>query len=134
MKISAKQYALSLYESLQGKTDKIEVTKILHNFVAILGRSNNLNKESEIIEIFENIWNSENGELKAELTSARELSKESRETVINYLKEKSGAKNIELAEKTDQKILGGFILKYNNRIIDGSLRSSLSDLEAQLEG
>ena len=112
MKISAKQYALSLYESLQGKTDKIEVTKILHNFVAILGRSNNLNKESEIIEIFENIWNSENGELKAELTSARELSKESRETVVNYLKAKSGAKNIELAEKTDQKILGGFILKY----------------------
>ena len=134
MKISAKQYAISLYESLKGKTDKTEVKKVLHNFVAILGKGNNLNKESEIIEIFENIWNIENGELKAELTSARELSKESRETVVNYLKEKSGAKKIVLEEYTDGKILGGFILKYNNRIIDGSLSSSLGELGAQLEG
>lgn len=134
MKISAKQYALSLYESLKGKTDKTELKKVLHNFVAILGKSNNLNKESEIIEIFENIWSAENGELKAELTSARELSKESRETVVNYLKEKSGAEKIILEESTDKTILGGFILKYNNRIIDGSLRSSLGDLATQLEG
>lgn len=134
MKISAKQYALSLYESVQGKTEKPELKKVLKNFVALLGKNNNLNKEEEILEIFENIWNSENGELKAELVSARELSKSSRETVINYLKEKSGAKKIVLDEKTDKEILGGFILKYNNRIIDGSLRSSLGELGAELEG
>ena len=134
MKISAQQYALSLYESIENKTDKTEIKKILSNFVSLLGKNNNLNKETEIIEIFENIWNNENGELKAELTSARELNKESRETVINYLKEKSGAKTIILDEKTDKKILGGFILKYNNRIINGSLSSSLEELAGQLEG
>ncbi|MHB8904245.1 MAG: ATP synthase F1 subunit delta [Patescibacteria group bacterium] len=134
MKISAKQYAVSLYGSVQGKTEKPELKKVLKNFVALLGKNNNLNKEEEILEIFENIWNTENGELKAELTSARELSKSSRETVINYLKEKSGAKKIVLDEKTNKEILGGFILKYNNRIIDGSLRSSLGELGAELEG
>lgn len=133
MKISAQQYALSLYESIKGKTDKKEIKNLLGNFVALLGKNNNLNKEAEIIEIFENIWNSENGELNAELTSARELNKESRETVIDYLKEKSGAKKIILDEKTDKKILGGFILKYNNRIINGSLSSSLEELANQLE-
>ena len=89
MKISAQQYALSLYESIKGKTDKTEIKNILGNFVALLGKNNNLNKEAEIIRIFENIWDGEKGELKAELTSARELNKESRETVINYLKEKT---------------------------------------------
>lgn len=134
MKISAKQYAISLYESIQNKTEKSELKKVLQGFAALLGKNNNLNKESEILEIFENIWSTENGELKAEVISARELSKNSRETVVNYLKEKSGAKKIVLDEKTDKKILGGFILKYNNRIIDGSLRSSLGELETQLEG
>ena len=134
MKISAQQYALSLYEAIEGRTEKSELKKVLHNFVALLGKNNNLNKEAEILEIFENIWNTENGELKAELISARELSKSSRETVVNYLRDISGAKKIVLDEKTDPKILGGFILKYNNRIIDGSLRSSLGELETQLEG
>lgn len=134
MKISAQQYSLSLYELIKDKTNKTEIKNILSNFVALLGRNNNLNKESEIIEIFENIWNRENGELNAELTSARELNKESRETVVNYLKEKSGASKIILEETVDKKILGGFILKYNNRIINGSLRSSLEELANQLEG
>jgi len=133
MRISAQQYALSLYESINDKTDKIELKKVLNNFVALLGRNNNLNKEDEIIEIFESIWNREHGELKAELTSARDLSKESRETVVNYLKEKSGASKIVLDEKVDKKILGGFILKYNNKIINGSLSSSLEELAGQLE-
>ena len=134
MKISAQQYAMSLHDSLADKTEKTELKKVLHSFVALLGRNNNLNKEAEIIEILEDTWDKENGELKAELTSARELNKGARETIINYLKEKSGAKKITLTEKTDKKILGGFILKYNNKIINGSLRNSLDELGAELEG
>lgn len=134
MKISAQQYAISLHDSLEGKTEKKEVKEVLHNFVALLGKNNNLNKEAEIIEILEYTWNKENGELKAELTSARELNKEARETVVNYLKEKTDAKTVTLDEKVDKKILGGFILKYNNKIINGSLKNSLEELGAQLEG
>jgi F-type H+-transporting ATPase subunit delta len=134
MKISAQQYALSLYESIKEKTEKNEVKNILHNFVALLGKNNNLSKEKEIIEIFDNIWSTGNGELKAELISARKLNKEAHEEIVNYLQEKTGAKKIILKEDTDENILGGFILKYNNKIINGSLKSSLEELAVQLEG
>lgn len=131
MKISVQQYAQSLYEIVKGESE-IKVKELLHNFVALLGRNRDLNLEPAIIESFTDIWNKENGEVIAELTSARELGKEARATVVDYLTKKSGAKQVILEETVDQKILGGFILKYNNKIIDGSLRNSLSELKNNL--
>jgi len=133
MKISAKQYASSLYELVKGE-DNLKVKKILHSFVAILGRNRDLNLVPQIAAIFVDIWNQENGEVAAQLTSARELEAEARNLIVDYLKTKSGAKQVLLEEKIDAKILGGFILKYNSKIIDGSLRSSLSELKNEMQG
>jgi len=133
MKISARQYAQSLYELVAGESE-VKVTKLLHNFVALLGHNRDLNLAPAIAESFIGIWDKENGEVMAELTSARELSTEAKKIVIDYLTKKSGAKQVTLEEKVDKKILGGFILKYNNKIVDGSLRSSLAELKGQLKG
>ncbi|MEI6836046.1 MAG: ATP synthase F1 subunit delta [Candidatus Falkowbacteria bacterium] len=133
MKISVQQYAQSLYETVKGESEA-KVKELLHNFVALLGRNRDLSLEPAICQAFSNIWNKENGEVVAKLTSARELGKESRTTVVDYLTKKSGAKNVILEETIDPKILGGFILKYNNKIIDGSLRSSLSELKGEMKG
>lgn len=131
MKISVQQYAQSLYETVKGENET-KVKELLHNFVALLGRNRDLNLEPAICQAFSDLWNKENGEVIAELTSARELGAEARTTVVDYLTKKSGAKTVILEETVDQKILGGFILKYNNKIIDGSLKNSLSNLKNNL--
>ncbi len=133
MKISVSQYAKSLFESLSGKTEK-EVKVVLKKFVAILGRNRDLNKAEGIMEIFSALWNAEHGELPAELLSARELGPTARETVINYLKEKTGAKKIMIKEEIDRKLLGGFVLKYESKVLDGSLKASLEELKKELIG
>jgi len=133
MKISAKQYAQCLYELVSTETEA-KVKEILPKFVLLLERHRALNLAPAVIFAFTEIWNKEHGEVVAELISARELKTEAKDIVIDYLKVKSGAKEVILEEMVDKNILGGFILKYNNKIIDGSLRSSLAELKNQMTG
>lgn len=132
MKITAKQYAQCLYELVSAESDG-KVKEILPKFVALLQKHQALNLAPAIISIFREIWNKEHGEVVAELTSARELKNEAKEMVIDYLKNKSGATDVILNEKIDKNILGGFVLKYDNKIVDGSLRSSLEELKNSLK-
>ena len=133
MKISAKQYAQCLYELVSTETET-KIKEILPKFVLLLERHRALNLAPAVIFAFTEIWNKEHGEVVAELISARELKTEAKDIVIDYLKVKSGAKEVILEEMVDKNILGGFILKYNNKIIDGSLRSSLMELKNQMTG
>ena len=132
MKINPKQYAQSLYESLTGKSEE-ETQKILHNFAAVLAKDGLLSREEEIITAFVEIWNQENGELSASISSAHQLADNSREAITNYLKNRTGAKKIVLTEEIDKSLLGGFVLKYESRILDGSLKSGLENLKTKME-
>jgi F-type H+-transporting ATPase subunit delta len=128
MKISAQQYARSLYDSVYQKSEK-EVKAVLKSFVVLLGRNRELNRAEEIIRVFNEIWNKEHDEVNAVLVVARELGSTARDTVTNYLKEKTSAKKISLTEEVDEKLLGGFVLKYDSKVLDGSLKNSLENLK-----
>jgi len=131
MKISNKQYAESLYEAISGKSDQ-EIKKSIHNFGLILMRQNDLNRGTEIIESFQKLWDKEHGELSAELDSARELEPEAKKIIIEYLTKKTNALKINLQEKINKKLLGGFILRYNSRVLDGSLLNNLVNLKNKI--
>jgi F-type H+-transporting ATPase subunit delta len=131
MKITVTQYATSLYEAVSGKSEA-EVKIILRNFAALLGRQQDLNKESSIIKAFNDLWNKGQGLIEADLVSTSVVSEETRAIIVNYLKDRSGAKQISLTESQDKSLIGGFVLKYNNKILDGSLRSGLHDLRKKI--
>ena len=131
MKISVKQYAQSLYESVVGKSEG-EVKEIVAKFATSLRLRNDLPKLKEIINSFSDIWNDANQEIHAELTSARKLNADSHELIVNYLKKTTGAKKIEIKENINPEIVGGFILKYGSRVLDGSLKTSLETLKNKI--
>lgn len=133
MKISARQYAQGLYDSVLDKSEK-EVKAVLKSFVAVLARNLDLNKADEISDFFQAIWEKEHGEVRAELISARELGPTARETVLGYLKEKTSAQKISLTTELDEKLIGGFVLKYNSKVLDGSLKTSLEELKTEIGG
>lgn len=132
MKITAKQYAQCLYELTSNQSES-KIKDILSKFVVLLDKHRALNLATAISQAFTELWNREHGEVVAQMTSARELKSEAKEMIISYLKEKSGAKEIILDENVDKNILGGFVLKYNNKIVDASLRSSLESLKNSLK-
>lgn len=131
MKISVQQYTRSLYDSVAGKSEK-EVKAALKNFVALLGRNRILNKTPEIIAAFQEIWDKERGELAARIISARKLEPTASEIVVDYLRHKTSAKKVNLKEEMNKELLGGFVLRYGSKIVDGSLKNSLEELKSKI--
>ena len=131
MNISTRQYAQSLFEATSGQNEAA-VSAALKNFVLILSRDHVLNKAPEIIACFQEIWDQANGELKAEVAVARPLGKSSKDLIVEYLKSRTDAKKINLSEITDQSLVGGFVLRYDSKVIDGSLKNSLQELKNKI--
>jgi len=128
MRISAKQYALSLYESVDGK----KAGEAVANFLKLLVRNNDLKLADKIIAEFVRIWNEHEGLITAEVVSARELDKESESLIKNYLKAERAAKSVELKKSVDGKLLAGFILKFGDQVIDGSLKRKIEELREEM--
>jgi len=131
MQISIRQYAQSLFEATSDKDGKA-LAAALKNFVVILNRDRVLNKASEIIKCFQEICDQATGEMAVEVTTARALNKSSQDLIVNYLKSRTDAKKINLSSIIDKSLIGGFILRYDSKVIDGSLKNSLVTLKNKI--
>lgn len=131
MKISVRQYAQSLYESVQGR-EKSELKSVIENFVCLLAKRRELSRAEAIVTAFSEIWDKEEGRLQADISTARTIDQEAKKSVSAYLQKRSGAKTIELKERTDAGMLGGFILRYRDKVVDASLKSSLKNLRDKM--
>ncbi|MFA5894138.1 MAG: ATP synthase F1 subunit delta [Candidatus Margulisiibacteriota bacterium] len=128
MRITVKQYARSLYESVVDK----KAGEAVANFLKLLIKNNDLKLADKIIAEFVRIWNEHEGLITAEVVSARKLDKESDLAIKNYLKEQQSAKSVELKKSVDGKLLAGFILKFGDQVIDGSLKKKIAQLKEEM--
>ena len=131
MKITTRQFAESLYEAVNGKSDA-EAKEIINSFIKILAQRNKLGKADVIVEQFNNIWNAKNSSVEAEVTSSRTLGKDALKDLEKYMKDLTKADNIFLTQKIDKKILGGSIIKFDSMVLDGSLRTRMDDLKNRM--
>jgi F-type H+-transporting ATPase subunit delta len=130
MKITAKQYAQGLFESLLDNKGKEE--KAIANFAKILFANNQVSKLEEIIEHFNIFWNEYNGVIDGEIISARMLDEDLLKKLEKFISYRTGGKKIIIKEKIDQNIIGGVILRYGDRSLDLSLRTKLNNLKEEL--
>lgn len=131
MKITAQQYAESLYEAVHGKTQK-ECADLLSNFVEILAANKDLSKADRILSVFVQTWNGRNKIVDAEVTFSREPGKETLDIVKAYISTAAGAEHVVVKEKIDAGILGGMIARFDGKVLDGSLRNGLDMLRDNL--
>jgi F-type H+-transporting ATPase subunit delta len=131
MKASVKQYAQSLFELVVDKPEE-EAKKIVSRFITFLHRRQDLNKAEAIIAEFNHIYEEASGERQAELISARPLSASIKEHLNTYLSKRVGIAKFKLIEVFDPELIGGFILRYQGLVIDGSLKNNLQKFKKQL--
>jgi len=131
MKITPKQFALSLYEAVEGKP-AVQVKAVVKKFVELLAKKNMLAKADKITGQFVKIWDEKHGIVEALATSANGLDKVSVKFLEHYIAELSGAKEVVITEKIDKNILGGVIIKYGDKVLDGSLKTSLEELKEKM--
>ncbi len=131
MKVSARQYARSLFELVADKSED-QAKNLIASFIAFLHRRQDLNKAELIIAELENIYEEATGKVKAELISARPLSAAAKSQITTYLQKRAGVSAVNLQESLNPDLLGGFVLRYNGLVIDGSLQNNLRKFKKQL--
>jgi F-type H+-transporting ATPase subunit delta len=130
MRLTAKQYAQTLYDSLQDTAAK-DHDKILENFAKILAINNDTKLMDQIEAEYDKIEKSAKGIKIAEVTSAHPLEKHTEKEIIEQLNKLAGMK-VELRKKVDEKILGGVVIKLDDTLIDASVKKSLEELKGSL--
>jgi len=131
MKISAKQYAQGLLELSAGKS-KDEIKELIARFTTFLYRRQDFNKAHAIISELENLYDQEAGLIKAELVTAHSLPETVKKKIGDYLARRADIAKVELKEELDENLIGGFILRYNGLVIDGSIKNNLLKFKKQL--
>lgn len=131
MKINSKQYAQALYESVKDK-DKKEIETAIQNFVRILGISGKISQADKIVKEFLALWNREAGIVEAEVQGAKVFDKSILDSLNGFIKNISNAQTVDIKTKEDRTLLGGVIIKYQDKIFDGSLRTKLSALKEEM--
>ncbi|HPT08671.1 MAG TPA: ATP synthase F1 subunit delta [bacterium] len=131
MKISSKQYALSLFELVADKNDS-DLLGILKNFTNFVIKNNDYSKIDNIIEELSKIWDEKNSELSVDLISAHKLENDTKDIITTYLKNKTNFSKINFTHTINTDIIGGIILRYGDKIIDGSIKNNLNNLKNKI--
>lgn len=130
MKLSAKQYAKALYDTLQETNPKDQDT-VLDNFVKALALNNDLRLFEEISNEFHRLELEKKGIKQAEVRSAHPLTKDNERQIIEELNKIVNAK-VELKTQVDEKLVGGVMIKVDDLLIDASVKKSLQELKENL--
>lgn len=131
MKIKAKKYAKALYQSLANKKES-EINEILDNFVNLLSEHNQLSLIRKIIFHLENIYQKESVVCPVSIETRYKLSKQNKADIMDFLKNKTKGAQIEWQEKINKELLGGFVLRYNDKIYDASLKNHLNQFNKEI--
>ena len=67
------------------------------------------------------------------LTTAAPVSDEIKKAIIAQVKKTGGYENIELEEKVDKDIIGGFVLQVGDKLVDASIAYDLKAIARQFE-
>lgn len=76
-------------------------------------------------------YNEIKGVVTAEVTSASALTEANKAEVIALVKKELGANEVVIKEKVDPALIGGFILKVDDRQFDASIASGLAKLKKE---
>lgn len=105
-----------------------KVHKLTMAIIEIVARKNREALLPSIAREFHNAYNDFKGIQKASITSPISIDKEFRNEIEAIARQLCDKKTIELEEKVDKDIIGGFVLNVGDKQIDASIRSKLNSL------
>ncbi|MBI4363524.1 MAG: ATP synthase F1 subunit delta [Candidatus Doudnabacteria bacterium] len=130
MKFSAKQYAQTLHDSLS-ESKPPDTDKILDNFVTVLVENNQIRLFDEIADEFMKIDLDRKGIKLAEVSSAKPLSLANEQKIIEQLNHLVSSK-VQLKKQIDENLLGGVVIRLDDKLIDISVKNELKQLRSEL--
>ena len=112
-------------------SEQYKLNKLLTKFLSFLIFKRRFFYVDKILKSFVDTCSIKRGELKAELTSAKDLS----ENEINSIKEeltKNFSSKIKLNYKHDSSLIGGLIVQVESTMVDTSIKNKLQQIENRM--
>jgi F-type H+-transporting ATPase subunit delta len=107
----------------EGKT-----TEMVYQFMVLLIKKGRESFLHEIVDSFELQYNKLKGITPVKLISAVKLDNGQVQTMVSALKAKELLKDVQLEQVVDEDLIGGFILRYDDKQIDQSVKRRLTEL------
>jgi F-type H+-transporting ATPase subunit delta len=104
---------------------------LLRNFLLLIAEKGRAAELDEIAAEFDELVARDEGRLKVELTTARELSDADAASILKRIEEASG-RSVEATRRVDPALVGGIVLQAGSLLVDASVRGRLSRLRQTL--
>lgn len=107
------------------------ISNITQTFLKLLCSKNREANLPEILNSFIEQFNIIRGIHKATLTTAVPVSDSIKNSFIQKIKAGAGIENIEIETKVNDKLIGGFMLEMDGKLIDASILRDINDVKKQ---
>ncbi|MDP4263991.1 MAG: ATP synthase F1 subunit delta [Bacteroidota bacterium] len=109
------------------------LSKLTTSFNALLIKKNRESNLPEIATAFIAQYKEHKNIHTVKITTASPLSDSVKDAIVKQVKKTRGIDNIELVEKIDKDIIGGFVLQVGDKLIDASIAYNLKTIAKEFE-
>lgn len=106
---------------------------LLHNLLHLLVDKRRIESLGEVIASYGRLVDRHDNVIEVQVTSAVALAADE-QTGLSRALEKATGKHVRLVGTVDQKIIGGLVVRIDDRLYDGSLRTRLDRLKREMAG
>lgn len=109
------------------------ISELSNSFISLLISKTRESNLPEIITAFIKQYKEHKNIHTVKLTTAIRIDEGVRKAIIDQVKKASGFDNIEMEEKVDEDIIGGFVLQLGDKLVDASIAYDLKTIAKQFE-
>jgi F-type H+-transporting ATPase subunit delta len=107
-----------------------ELTASFNRLLIAKGRESNL---PEITGAFITAYKEQKNIRTVYLTTASPVSEEVKNEIVSQVRKSSGFSNVELETKTNEDLIGGFVLQVGDQLVDASVSYDLREIAKQFD-
>ena len=109
------------------------ISRITSLFINLLIKKTRESNLPEIASVFIEQYNKLKNIQVVKVTTAAPMSKEMEELILSKIRSNEGFENLELEKGINEKLIGGFVLEIDDRLIDASILGDLNDVKKQFK-
>lgn len=130
-KVGTTEYAEILFELTSGKSDA-DIQKAIKVFTGYLAKQKALGSAGDIQKAYERLVDSKEGRVRVTLATPEKLDSGTVAEIQQTMQKTFEASSVELQEKIDTSLIGGWRARTEDYLIDASLKGRLDRLKATL--
>lgn len=139
---NSREFYLMLKSPIVNGDKKMEITKqifgnnlssITSEFINILMRKNREAYLPEIIDAFLKQYNQHKNITEVKVSTAQPISEEMQNEILTRLRSQAGLKEIALSTSIDESLIGGYVLQWEDKLIDTSIARGLAILKDEFD-